>query len=208
MKNPQPRYGRRAWLATAGSLLLTAVAVRLTYPSARQAAARWINSTADDANPGPAALAVVAQFTGTLMGQRLSRAQVEILIGRIAYDVRRSGQLAAQYAELAAYADRKAREAAPGTAGFSGASPEVRDDVMSAVMIRSANSARQKLAALTSSDGRARWRIRNATSVHLRRLYRRSPVPWQIRGYRGAPGAPSNPRDYTRPLESTGADAA
>ena len=151
--------GPRAWIPGTGSVVLTAIAARLTYPAARRAGAQWVSEYGVVQAPSDHALRVVAEFTGALMGHRLSPNHAEMLISRLAFNRRRSSHLAYQYAELAAYADRRAREAEPGVANFLQAPYEIRERIMSDVRVGRRNTPRAKLAALASSDGRARWRI-------------------------------------------------
>lgn len=207
MKLQHPFSGnRRTWILSAGAVTLTAIAARITYPIARRAGALWVTEYGDEQTPSDDALRVVAMFIGVLMGHHpLSPKHADMLISRLSFNRRRSRDLASKYAELAAYADRRARDANPGVSGFLHAPYEIRERVMTDVMVGRLNTPRAKLAALVSADGRARWRIRNSTAIHLRRLYRRSRVPWQLRGYGGALGAPANAEDYTRRPELSGA---
>lgn len=189
---------RRTLILSAGAITLAAIAARITYPIARRAGALWVTEYVDGKTPSDDALRVVTMFIGVLVGQHLSQDHADMLFSRLSFNRRRSPGLASKYAELAAYADRRARDADPGVSGFLNAPYEIRERVMTDIMVGPLNTPRAKLAALVSSDGRARWRIRNSTAIHLRRLYRRSRVPWQLRGYSGALGAPANADDYTR----------
>jgi len=193
-------YGRRAWLGIVGSLALGVGVVRWLIPFSRRSAIRWLNE--GDANPGmpsDAALRVVADFTGALMGRRLETGHIELLTRRLAGSATRAPRWAAQYAGIALFANRQARELDPQAAGFADASNEVRDRIVMLAMTEPGGSRLSRVATLVSADGRARWRIRYGAAPHLRALYRRSQVPWMLRGYRGAPGAPADPLEYTRP---------
>ena len=197
---PAKLYSRRAWLSLATVAVTGAVALKWNYPRLRSAAARWLNDEGGDGEvPTAADLEVVAAFTGALMGRRLAPDDTALLVRRLATKAAKSPRRAAQYATVAAYANRRAAAIQGSHDGFVSASDETREAIVTETMREPSRSRVARLAIVMSEDGRARWRIRNSTASHLRTIYALSPVPWKLRGYKGWPGAPADRLDYTRP---------
>jgi hypothetical protein len=197
-------YSRRAWLSLATIAVAGGVAFKWTVPHLRRSAAQWLNETESSGQfPTEADLDVVAAFTGALMGRRLAPDDTALLARRLATNAARSARRAAQYAAVAAFANRQASGIERSNAGFAGASDETRERIVTETMREPSSSRITRLAIVISGDGRAQWRIRNGVASHLRSIYARSAVPWKIRGYKGWPGAPADRLDYTRPGPSS-----
>ena len=190
---------RRAWLGVAGAAVAAALTFRSLTPRIRTSMAAWLNHEEGlDRLPSHEELVVVANFAGALAGHRIAPEDVELLAARLMRIAKGSSQRAAQYAEISAFANRRARALQPGADGFAGATDDVREAVVKRVMTEPRWPGMARLAIL-SDDGRTGWRMRQGVAGHLRDLYRRSPAPWKARGYRGWPGFPADRLDYTRP---------
>ena len=190
---------RRAWLGVAGAGVAAALTFRSFTPRIRESIASWLNHEGGATRlPSRRELIVVANVAGALAGHRVDPEDIDLLATRMMRIAKGSRQRAAQYAEVAAFADRQARALQAGAAGFVDATDEAREAIIESAMVTPRWRGMARLALLTD-DGRTRFRMRQGIAVHLRDLYRRSPAPWKARGYRGWPGFPADRLDYTRP---------
>jgi hypothetical protein len=191
---------RRAFIGlAAGVSVAAAVAARTLLPGFRKSLADWLNfEDVSPRLPTQVELVAVANFAGALAGHRMRDDDVDLLAKRLARIAKVSPQQAARYAEVSAFANRRARALQAGAAGFSGATDDVREAVVKSAMTEPGSSVTARLA-LLSDDGRAGFRIRAGIAGHLRDLYSKSPAPWRSYGYTGWPGQPANRLDYTRP---------
>jgi hypothetical protein len=191
---------RRAFIGLAAAAsVAAAVAARTLLPGFRQSLADWLNfEDASHRLPSQTELLVVASFAGALAGDRMRDDDVNLLAARLTRIARKSRQQAARYAEVSAFANRRARALQTGATGFLSATDDVREAIVRSAMSEPRSSATARLALLTD-DGRARFRIREGIAGHLRELYSKSPAPWRSYGYTGWPGKPADKLDYTRP---------
>ena len=191
-------YTRRAWVGAAASVTAGAVAIGWLLPFLRRKAISLMynSSPIGTAPPSSRDLHVVAHFTGALMGRHLDDKQIELLVPRLAMAGRRRGP---EFASLVVLVNREAHRLDRTLTNFVDASSEIRERIVQRIMTEPAQSRLGRLAGLVLTDNRARLRVRHGTARHLRFVYSRTSIPWTIRGYRGAPGAPVDRLEYTRP---------
>ena len=193
-------FSRRAWLGVAISAVAGAVFLRSALPSLRKKAIeRLYHEDPNPRMPSPAELVVVAAFTGALVGRRLDPHHLDLLAKSLTVSATHGRRWAGEYAAVAAFADQQARKHQPAARSFLQATDEIRERIVRLTMAEPSETRLVRRALLLLPEQRTRLRIRHGTAGHLRTIYQRSLVPWQLRGYRGGPGAPVDRLEYTRP---------
>lgn len=193
------KWTRRSFIAL-GVAGLSAVAGTAGWRRWRTiGSSRHVPGPATDGALGAATQDTVVQFLGAQFGVSLTDADVHDLAGRLDFAVRHDSGWLAEYEWLAHYLDELAQDA--GQRAFVAAPEDVRDAVMREAIGIGVPGRTQRLRAFFSLHGRQRLRMRRSTLPQLRRLYRRSGVPWRQRGYTSWPGRPDDRLAYTRPLE-------
>ena len=193
-------FNRRAWLGVAVGAVAGAIILRSALPTwRRKAIERLYYENPNPRMPSQAETAVVADFTGALVGRRLEPRHVDLLARSLTISAKQARRWAGHYTALATFADQQARKIQPGARRFADATDETRERVVRLTMDEPSESRLARRALLLLPEQRARLRIRHGTAGHLRTIYQQSLVPWQLRGYRGGPGAPVDRLEYTRP---------
>jgi len=144
-----------------------------------------------------AALTPVVVFLSVLFGHELSDADRSELSDRLAFAVRATPTLGADYQVLARQLDRLAEEV--GGASFLKASSAQRATVVDRLMRIARPSWLERLWAHVVHSRKQYYRMRFETVLQLAWLYRHSGVAWRARGYTRWQGISGDWREYTRP---------
>ncbi|HEY3785399.1 MAG TPA: twin-arginine translocation signal domain-containing protein [Steroidobacteraceae bacterium] len=186
---PDPKViSRRRFLYGAGALVALVAVVG------------WLKKSARHSAPGPsgtaAALAPAVAFLGALFGRELSDADRTELTDRLAFAVRVTPGLSADYEVLARQLDRLARDSGGGQ--FLKASSAQREAIIDRIMRIEPPSLAERAWAHFVRTRKRYYHMRFETVPQLAWLYRHSGVPWRARGYARWQGIPGDWREYTR----------
>jgi hypothetical protein len=198
--DPRPPHASRRVFLALGATAVASVAAAIPLLRrwrGRQLAQQHVNGPADPSLPARDVTRTVAHFTGALFGHTLTADDEAELVDRLDFAQRADAGWRNDFAALARYVDRLARH--EGAASFAVVTADQRERVLARIMTAPVDDGRSGRLALLSEDERDRRRARTDTIAFLGGLYRRSGVPWRVRGYTHWIGIPGDAREYTRP---------